>query len=148
MSDPIDRALAEVTAEVARADGKASGLLAALALPAAVLPAVLPGRALPLPAAIAAAAGAVALIGALLAALAAIRPSTPPAADIQLGCWLHWRTCTPEQIADDLTVDRRTEHIGRLSVLAHRKFTALRWAVLGTRVAVATFAAAALITLI
>ncbi|MEU2076618.1 Pycsar system effector family protein [Streptomyces sp. NPDC013489] len=122
----LTQARADVTAEIGRTDAKASALLAAFSLPLAVLVAAVPGHDLNTGAAILTGLGAVGLVAAMLVVLLVVRPRL---GGNSRGSYLHWATCTPEQVVADLAVDRSAERVVKLSQIATAKYKALRVAI-------------------
>ncbi|MFH8520296.1 Pycsar system effector family protein [Streptomyces gelaticus] len=129
MSDSDSRVQAATTTvltEIARTDAKAGTLLSTVSLPLAALVAVLPGRDLPGPVATLVALGAAGLITAMLTVLAVVRPRIATRAR---GNFLHWATCTPDELTADLA-DRPdgAAHLVDLSKIAVRKYRGLQLA--------------------
>ncbi|MFD4178154.1 Pycsar system effector family protein [Streptomyces anulatus] len=122
----LQQARTDVVAEISRTDSKASALLAAFGIPLAVLVAAVPGRDLPIPAAILVGLGAVGLVAAMLVVLLVVRPRL---GGNTRGSYLHWATCTPEQVRTDLATDLTAERIIRLSQIATAKYRALKTAI-------------------
>ncbi|WP_415961980.1 Pycsar system effector family protein [Streptomyces sp. 021-4] len=122
----LKQARTDVVAEISRTDSKASALLAAFGIPLAVLVAAVPGQDLPLPAAILVGLGAVGLVAAMLVVLLVVRPRL---GGNTRGSYLHWATCTPQQVRADLATDLTAQRIIALSQIAVAKYRALRTAI-------------------
>ncbi|MFF6903376.1 Pycsar system effector family protein [Streptomyces hydrogenans] len=122
----VQAATTTVLAEITRTDAKAGTLLSTVSLPLAALVAVLPGRDLPGPVAALVALGAAGLIAAMLTVLAAVRPRLAARAR---GNFLHWATCTPDELTTDLASrpDGAAQLIN-LSKIAVRKYRGLQLA--------------------
>ncbi|MER8116289.1 Pycsar system effector family protein [Streptomyces sp. NPDC094031] len=143
--EQLAQAHAEVMAEIARTDGKASALLTALGIPLAVLVAVLPGKELPAAGTILA---GVAVAGVVAAMLATLRVLQPHLGNATHGSFLHWATCTPDEVLADLAVDRRKGQLVVRSQIARRKFAMLRTAIHITAASVVVLALALVVGLI
>ncbi|WP_431776504.1 Pycsar system effector family protein [Streptomyces cucumeris] len=122
----LQQARTDVTAEISRTDSKASALLTAFGIPLAVLVAAVPGHDLPTASAILVGIGALGLVAAMLVVLLVVRPRL--GGNVR-GSYLHWATCTPEEIRADVTVDRTAERIAKLSQIAAAKYRALKLAI-------------------
>ena len=120
------QARTDVVAEISRTDSKASALLAAFGIPLAVLVAAVPGQDLPVPAAILVGLGAVGLVAAMLVVLLVVRPRL---GGNTRGSYLHWATCTPEEVRADLAVDLTADRVVKLSQIAAAKYRALKVAI-------------------
>lgn len=120
------QARTDVVAEISRTDSKAAALLTAFGIPLAVLVAAVPGHDLPAPAGILVGLGAVGLVAAMLVVLLVVRPRLGGNAR---GSYLHWATCTPEEVRADVTVDRTAERVVKLSQIAAEKYRALKVAI-------------------
>ncbi|MFI0062491.1 Pycsar system effector family protein [Streptomyces virginiae] len=64
------------------------------------------------------------------------------------GSYLHWATCTPEEVTADLAVERSAERLVVLSKIALKKMRALRTAIFVTASALAALALALAVTLV
>ncbi|MFE5543577.1 Pycsar system effector family protein [Streptomyces sp. NPDC056534] len=139
------QARTDVIAEMGRTDAKASALLTVLGIPLAVLIAAVPGRDLPAAATVLAGLGVAGLAAAMLLVLAIVLPRLGGDAR---GSYLHWATCTPEEVTADLAVDRSAERLVVLSKIALKKMRALRVAIFVTAGALAALALALAVTLV
>ncbi|MGW7461002.1 Pycsar system effector family protein [Streptomyces sp. NPDC054797] len=139
------QARADVIAEMGRTDAKASALLTVLGIPLAVLIAAVPGRDIPVAATVLVGLGVAGLAAAMLLVLAIVLPRLGGDAR---GSYLHWATCTPEEVTADLTVDRGAERLVALSKIALKKMRALRVAIFTTAGALGALALALAITLV
>jgi hypothetical protein len=120
----VQVATATVLTEIARTDAKAGTLLSTVSLPLAALVAVLPGRDLPGPVATLVALGAAGLITAMLTVLAVVRPRIAAQAR---GNFLHWATCTPDELTADLASrPDGAAHLVDLSKITVRKYRGLQ----------------------
>ncbi|MEV0437771.1 Pycsar system effector family protein [Streptomyces spectabilis] len=140
----LAQAHAEVMAEIARTDGKASALLTALGIPLAVLVAALPGRELPASGTVLASIAVAGMVAAMLATLRVLQPHIGNATQ---GSFLHWASCTPDEVLADLAVDRRKAQLVVRSQIARRKFAMLRAAIHITAASVVVLALALLVGL-
>jgi hypothetical protein len=122
----LQRARTEVTTEIGRTDSKAAALLATFSLPLAVLVAAVPGRSLPALATALVCLGVGGLVAAMLVVLLVVRPRLSGHAR---GSYLHWATCTSEEVRADLAVDNSADHVVRLSQIATAKYRALKVAI-------------------
>ncbi|MFD4020636.1 Pycsar system effector family protein [Streptomyces sindenensis] len=122
----MSQARGDVMTEIVRTDAKAASLLTASSLPLAVLVAVVPGRDIGPAAAVLVGIGAIGLVAALITVLLTIRPRLSGDPN---GSYLRWANCTPEELAEDLTTDRRLERLATLSQIAEQKYRALRLAI-------------------
>lgn len=141
----LAQARTDVIAEMGRTDAKASALLTVLGIPLAVLIAAVPGRDLPTAATVLVGLGAAGLAAAMLLVLAIVLPRL--GGDTR-GSYLHWATCTPEQVTADLTVDRSAERLVTLSKIALTKMRALRVAIFTTAAALGALTLALAATLV
>ncbi|MFD3700692.1 Pycsar system effector family protein [Streptomyces sp. NPDC058646] len=141
----LTQARTEVIAEMGRTDAKASALLTVLGIPLAVLIAAVPGRDLPAAAAVLVGLGVAGLAAAMLMVLAIVLPRL--GGDTR-GSYLHWATCTPEEVTADLSVDRGAERLVALSKIALKKMRALRIAIFTTAGALGALALALAVTLV
>ncbi|MGW6850416.1 Pycsar system effector family protein [Streptomyces virginiae] len=139
------QARTDVIAEMGRTDAKASALLTVLGIPLAVLIAAVPGHHLPAAATVLAGLGVTGLAAAMLLVLAIVLPRLGGDAR---GSYLHWATCTPEEVTADLAVDRSAERLVVLSKIALKKMRALRIAIFVTAGALAALALALAVTLV
>ena len=120
----VQVATATVLTEIARTDAKAGTLLSTVSLPLAALVAVLPGRDLPGPVATLVALCAAGLITAMLTVLAVVRPRIAAQAR---GNFLHWATCTPDELTADLASrPDGAAHLVDLSKITVRKYRGLQ----------------------
>ncbi|MFJ4879933.1 Pycsar system effector family protein [Streptomyces sp. NPDC088745] len=122
----LQQARTEVIAEIGRTDSKAAALLAAFGLPLAVLVAVVPGKEITTAATVLIGLGAAGLVAAMLVVLLAVRPRI---GGTTRGSYLHWATCTPEQLRADVAADNNAEQIVKLSRIAAAKYRRLRLAI-------------------
>ncbi|WP_191971793.1 Pycsar system effector family protein [Streptomyces luteolifulvus] len=122
----VDAALADVRAEIGRAETTAGALLTGLGIPFAVLVATVPGKELETAAAVLLGIAGTGLVAAMLVVLLVVRPhfSGGPCGTYRL-----WAECTPLQVREDVTTDRRAELIIGLSQAAKRKYRGLRLSV-------------------
>ncbi|AWZ06877.1 MULTISPECIES: Pycsar system effector family protein [unclassified Streptomyces] len=141
----LAQARTDVIAEMGRTDAKASALLTVLGIPLTVLIAAVPGRDLPTAATVLVGLGAAGLAAAMLLVLAIVLPRLGGDAR---GSYLHWATCTPEQVSADLAVDRSAERLVVLSKIALKKMRALRVAIFTTAGALGALALALAATLV
>ncbi|MFD8992284.1 Pycsar system effector family protein [Streptomyces goshikiensis] len=138
------QARADVIAEMGRTDAKASGLLTVLGIPLAVLIAAVPGHDLPVAATVLVGLGVAGLAAAMVLVLAILLPRLGGDAR---GSFIHWATCTPEEVTADLAVDRSVERLVALSEFAVKKMRSLRVAILTTAGALGALALALAVTL-
>ncbi|MFE3996528.1 Pycsar system effector family protein [Streptomyces goshikiensis] len=133
------QARTDVLAEMGRTDAKSGALLTVLGIPLAVLIAAVPGHDLPVAATVLVGLGAAGLAAAMLLALAIILPRLGGDAH---GSYLHWATCTPEEVTADLAVDRSAARLVALSKVATKKMRTLRVAIFLTAGALGALALA------
>lgn len=144
LDEGLEQARVDATTERDRTDAKASALLTALGIPLAVLVTAVPGHRLSPAAAVLTGLGAAGLLAAMVTVLLVIKPRLGLS---PRGSFLHWADCTPEQLVDDLTVDRRAERVITLSRISRTKFRALAWSVGITITALGLLAAAVITSL-
>ncbi|MFF9644744.1 Pycsar system effector family protein [Kitasatospora aureofaciens] len=148
LNEALTWAHAEVTTDLGRTESKIAALLSALGLPLAVLTFVLPGRHFPVVVAVLLGFAGAGMLAGAVATLAALLPLgvTGCAAP---GSFLRWAECsTPDQVLDDLAVDRRAARLIRRSRLLRRKFRLLRLAVQLGIAAVVALAMALVVALV
>ncbi|MEU6057982.1 Pycsar system effector family protein [Streptomyces sp. NPDC047097] len=133
-------ALAHTATEIARADTKAGTLLAFHGLLVTALSLSTPTTGIAL--ALTYTAGTAIATSAMLGLLVILPRLAPRGAEPPRGSFVRWATLSTEQLADEITEDHRTAHLGALSRIAMRKMVMLRYDVFTTFVAVFCTAAA------
>ncbi|MFD3889988.1 Pycsar system effector family protein [Streptomyces microflavus] len=144
--DPLEKALASAAAEIARLDGKAGAMLTASSLVAAILVGVVPNADLSGPVAVLVGLGVLLNVAAMVAVLLVIRSRFGRPETIR-GSFLHWATLTPEELAEELTQDRRAAQAVALSRIALGKHRLVRLAVDLTVAAAGVLAVSLLVAL-
>ncbi|MFB6670183.1 Pycsar system effector family protein [Streptomyces parvus] len=144
--DSMEKALASAAAEIARLDGKAGAMLTASSLVAAILVGVVPNADLSGPVAVLVGLGVLLNVAAMVAVLLVIR-SRFGRPEATRGSFLHWATLTPEDLAEELTQDRRAAQAVALSRIALGKHRLVRLAVDLTVAAAGVLAVSLLVAL-
>ena len=148
----VDTALTEhldrTQGAIHHADSKASVLVAVVTGALALVAAASTTIHLPTPAVVTGAAGAALLLLAADALLTAVGPriGKDAATEPDRASFVHWHTCTPQQIREQAADDRRHHAIATLARIAHHKHRLIRRAVTLVRAAGALLAITAILT--